>query len=141
MAYIPAGLRAKIRHKFHDACAYCRSPEHLMGVIFEIDHIIPLVEGGKTQEENLCLCCPTCNRYKATHVVAIDPLTRKLYALFHPVFNNWEDQFCWSDDFTQLLGRTAAGRATIELLKMNRPILVELRSYWKELGLHPLIKN
>ncbi|HEX9974799.1 MAG TPA: HNH endonuclease, partial [bacterium] len=56
MPYIPAVLRAKFRRKFHDAYAYCRSPEHLMGVIFEIDHIIPLVEGGATHEDNLCLC-------------------------------------------------------------------------------------
>jgi len=139
MPYIAAVLRAKIRRKFKDACAYCRSPEQLMGVIFEIDHIIPLVEGGATREDNLCLCCPTCNRYKATHTFAIDPLTQKLCSLFHPILQKWDDHFFWSNDFTHLLGRTATGRATIELLKMNRSILVELRSYWKELGLHPLI--
>lgn len=70
--------------------------------------------------------------------VAIDPLTQKLCSLFHPILERWDDHFCWSNDFTQLIGRTATGRATIELLKMNRPILVELRSYWKELRLHPL---
>jgi hypothetical protein len=139
MPYIPAVLRAKIRRKFHDACAYRLSPEHLMGVIFEIDHIIPLVEGGAAREDNLCLCCPTCNRYKATHIVAIDPLTQKLCSLFHPLLDKWDDHFQWINDFTHLLGKTATGRATIELLRMNRPILVELRSYWKELGLHPLI--
>ena len=138
MPYISAVLKAKIRRKFYDACAYCHSPENLMGVIFEIDHIIPLVEGGKTHEENLCLCCPTCNRYKATHVAAIDQLTNKLYALFHPVSEKWDDHFYWSNDATILIGKTAIGRATIELLKINRPILVDLRKYWIELGMHPL---
>jgi len=93
MPYIAAVLRAKIRQKFQEVCAYCRSPERLMGVIFEIDHIIPLVEGGETQEENLCLCCPTCNRFKASHVAATDPITQKLFALFHPVAQNWDDHF------------------------------------------------
>ncbi len=138
MPYISAVLRARIRRKFYDACAYCRSPEQLMGVIFEIDHIIPLAEGGKTQEENLCLCCPTCNRYKAANIAAIDPLTQKLCSLFHSVLDHWDDHFYWSNDFSLLLGKTETGRATIDLLRMNRPILVELRKYWKELGKHPI---
>lgn len=138
MPYISAVLKAKIRGKFHGAYAYCRSPENLMGVIFEIDHIIPLVEGGKTHEENLCFCCPTYNRYKATNVASIDPMSNKLHALFHPVSEKWENHFYWSNDATTLIGKTATGRANIELLKINRPLLVELRKYWKELDIHPI---
>ena len=138
MPYVSAALRSKIRRKFYGACAYCRSPENLMGVIFEIDHIIPLVEGGKTHEENLCLCCPTCNRYKATHVAAIEPLTNKLYALFHPVYEKWDDHFYWNNNASILICKTATGRATIELLRINRSVLVELRKYWKELDMHPI---
>jgi len=41
-----------------------------MGVTFEIDHIIPLADGGKNQDQNLCLSCPTCNRYKAARTTA-----------------------------------------------------------------------
>jgi len=138
MPYISNLLRAKIRRNFFDACAYCRSPENLMGVIFEIDHIIPLVEGGETHEKNLCLCCPTCNRYKAAHISAIDPLTEKLSSLFHPVDDEWEKHFYWDVKNTILRGKTIEGRATISILKINRPIMIELRSYWVELGKHPL---
>jgi hypothetical protein len=141
MPYISDVLRTTIRRKFYGACAYCRSPENLMGVIFEIDHIIPLVEGGKTNEENLCFCCPTCNRYKSAHVAAIDPPTNKLYALFHPVSEKWDAHFYWSDDAIILIGKTGTARATIELLRINRPALVELRKYWKELDMHPLKLN
>lgn len=138
MPYISIELRNKIRRKFYGAYAYCRSPENLMGVIFEIDHIIPLVEGGKSHEENLCFCCPTCNRYKATHIAAIDPFTNKLCALFHPVYEKWDDHFYWSKDVTMLIGITPSGRTTIQLLRINRSVLVELRKYWKELDIHPL---
>lgn len=139
MPYVSAVLRVKIRRKFNDACAYCRSPEQLMGAIFEIDHIIPVAKGGKTLEENLCLCCPTCNRYKASHVNAFDPLTHKLCTLFHPVLDLWDNHFYWSNDFTFLIGKTETGRATIDLLRINRPTLVELRKYWKELRKHPIL--
>lgn len=139
MAYISAVFRAKIRHRFFGVCAYCRSPENLMGVTFEIDHIIPLAKGGNSQEDNLCLSCPTCNRYKASHITAIDPITRASNPLYHPIHDDWNEHFFWNDDASLLIGRTAIARATIELLKINRPILVELRRYWVELGKHPAV--
>jgi hypothetical protein len=36
-----------------------------------------------------------------------------------------------------VVGLTATGRATIEALRINRPVLVQMRRYWVALGLHP----
>jgi len=65
MARIPKALRQAVIAAAQGRCAYCLSPEQLMGVTFEIDHVIPRSAGGPTQLDNLCLSCPTCNRHKA----------------------------------------------------------------------------
>lgn len=72
---IPAKLRKAVMAAANNQCAFCRSQESAMGVTFEIDHIIPLAEGGKSSLANLCLCCPSCNRYKSAP--SIPPRTGK----------------------------------------------------------------
>jgi hypothetical protein len=47
-AYIPAKLRRRIRKRFADCCAYCRTAETLTVVICEIEHIVPHSVGGAT---------------------------------------------------------------------------------------------
>jgi len=37
----------------------------------------------------------------------------------------------------RILGLTATGRATVEALQMNNDLIVNLRSLWVILGLHP----
>ena len=62
---IPASLREQALARAGGRCAYCQSAEVLLGVSFEVDHIIPQSAGGETSIDNLCLSCPTCNRHKA----------------------------------------------------------------------------
>lgn len=59
--YIPVDLQRKIRTKFADCCAYCRTAEFFTVTVFEFEHIIPLSSGGETVFKNLCLSCPSCN--------------------------------------------------------------------------------
>ncbi len=84
MARIPQALRRVVLAAAQDRCAYCLSPEQMMGVAFEIDHILPSSAGGRTQFDNLCLSCPTCNRHKAKRLSARDPLSGRVVTLFHP---------------------------------------------------------
>ncbi|AUX44215.1 uncharacterized protein SOCE26_056790 [Sorangium cellulosum] len=58
-------LRKLILARDAGRCTFCRCAEGLMGVTFEIDHVVPRCAGGATTLDNLCLCCPTCNRHKA----------------------------------------------------------------------------
>jgi len=74
--HVSADLRRQVRNRFGNCCAYCRTAEAITVALFEVDHIIPNSAGGKTVFENLCLACPTCNRYKAARTVAEDPDTR-----------------------------------------------------------------
>jgi hypothetical protein len=49
----------------------------------------------------------------------------------------WEEHFTWSEDGTELVALTPAGRATIAALKMNRPQLIRVRRMWVKVGEHP----
>jgi hypothetical protein len=57
--------------------------------------------------------------------------------LFHPRKQSWQQHFAWSGDGIRVLGLTAVGRATVEALRMNRPMIMQLRRYWAAMNLHP----
>jgi hypothetical protein len=118
-------------------CAYCHSPEKLLGLPLEVDHIIPAAAGGTTELANTCLCCRVCNSYKGQQTHARDPQTGRRIRLFHPRQQRWAAHFIWSADGTRLIGRTATGRATIGLLRMNNELIMTLRQLWVVLHLHP----
>jgi HNH endonuclease len=135
---IPPSLRRRLRAEAVELrCAYCHSPERLLGLALEADHIIATARGGKTVLANLCLICRTCNGHKWQIVKARDPVTNRLVNLFHPRRQKWPEHFQWSDDGTRITGLTATGRATIETLQMNNDLIVNLRSLWVILDLHP----
>ncbi|MBN4003758.1 HNH endonuclease signature motif containing protein [Nostoc sp. LPT] len=135
--YIPVELKKEIRNHFADCCAYCRTAEALTLTTFEFEHIIPLSAGGETIFENLCLACPSCNRYKATRKTAIDPNTQDEVKLFNPQQQLWTYHFAWSEDDTEILGITSVGRSTILALKMNRLQLISVQKMWVKMGEHP----
>jgi hypothetical protein len=134
MARIPQALPQAVLGAGQGWCAYCLSPEQMMGVAFEVDHIIPRSAGGRTQLDNLCLSCPTCNRHKARRPSARDPLSSRAVMLFHPKQDVWLHHFAWSADGAYIIGLTPTGRATVEALRFNRLALVQLRRYWRTTG-------
>jgi hypothetical protein len=134
---MPAPLREQVRARAGGRCAYCQSSEELMGITFEVDHIVPRSAGGLTNLDNLCLSCPTCNRFKASRLTAQDPVGRSSVPLFHPLQQVWAEHFRWSTEGVQVIGLTSVGRATVDALRMNRAAIVQLRYYWVALGLHP----
>lgn len=140
-AYISVELRQQIRDRFGNCCAYCHTAEFLTAMTFELEHIHPLSQGGKTVFENLCLSCPFCNRHKGSRTVATDPESGKVVSLFHPQKQIWSQHFAWSPDGTEIIGLTEVGRAAIATLQMNRPALVRAREMWVELGEHPPVTD
>ena len=137
--YISTEIRRRVRERFADCCAYCRTAERLTVAIFELDHITPISAGGTTVFENICFACPTCNRFKASQTIGVDPETREQANLFHPHRDSWSEHFSWSNDATEIIGLTSTGRATIDVLKMNRPQLIRVRRMWADLEEHPPI--
>jgi hypothetical protein len=90
-----------------------------------VEHIVALQHAGQSREENLALSCDRCNAFKGPNLTSIDPDSGDVVLLFHPRRDQWDTHFDTTDGY--ILGRTAAGRATVRLLQMNVPRRVELR--------------
>ena len=57
--YISAALRSEVLRRDSNACVACGAKEPL-----EIDHIVPVSKGGKSEIDNLQVLCRSCNRKK-----------------------------------------------------------------------------
>lgn len=115
-------------------CEYCCTCDANTGQTMHVEHILP---NGDNDLENLCLACPNCNLSKAAAVIVVDTLTGSSVPLFNPRRHDWSEHFGWTDNYTRIQGRTAIGRATVERLKMNRPLMVSVRQRWVKGDLHP----
>src|SRR2546427_10558065 len=108
-------------------CEYCRLPADCSEAPFQIDHIIALKHHGTDDQSNLALACYYCNSYKGSNIAGIDPLSGQLVRLFHPRVDEWQAHFAWAGPALQ--GLTAVGRATIDVLWVNHPAMVEIRRW------------
>lgn len=59
---IPRDLRRRMLED--PSCYYCDTEESEEG--WEIDHLVPVAEGGETVESNLVVACWRCNRGKSS---------------------------------------------------------------------------
>ncbi|MBI1900282.1 MAG: HNH endonuclease [Planctomycetia bacterium] len=115
-----------VRRRARGCCEYCRLPESLSSIPFEIDHVIAEQHGGKTVPGNLALACFADNHHKGPNLAGIDPKTGRKTWLFNPRRQTWERHFRWEG--AVLNGRTAVGRATIAVLQINAPHRVAQRA-------------
>jgi hypothetical protein len=102
---------------------------------FHIDHVVPVKAGGHDTADNLALACVSCSLRKAARQAFVDPVSGEHAPLFHPRRDLWHDHFHWQG--TRLFGRTATGRATIEALELNRPLIIAIREEESTRGRHP----
>ncbi len=136
-ASIPPAMRDFVRSRARGYCEYCLVPSNFSPDTFPFDHIIPLALGGSTDPDNLALADGGCNGHKHSKTHHYDPLSSVYVPLFHPRLDKWHDHFEWNEDETLILGVTSTGRATVDLLQVNRPANVNLRLLLKQVGLHP----
>jgi HNH endonuclease len=134
---VGTALRRAVQARARHLCEYCRCPAEFATQSFTVEHIHPRDLGGETVLENLAWACFGCNGHKHTATHGVDPETGERMALFHPRRQRWSEHFAWSADFTRIDGRTPYGRATIEVLRMNRTGIVNLRRVLVASGLHP----
>ncbi|MGA2796776.1 MAG: HNH endonuclease signature motif containing protein [Thermoguttaceae bacterium] len=119
-------LRSLVRRRAGDMCEYCRLPQAASRIVrFHVEHIIARQHGGETDPENLALACSYCNFHKGPNIASLDPASGQIVPLFNPRRDIWADHFAWKG--TVIVGKTATGRATVELLAMNTWQRVELR--------------
>jgi 5-methylcytosine-specific restriction endonuclease McrA len=134
---INRALRHLVRERASACCEYCFSQEKCCPDPLSVEHIIPRCRGGASDERNLAFSCQGCNGRKHTAVSALDPVTEREVPLYHPRQDVWSEHFAWSAGFTEIIGKTPCGRATVERLQLNRESLLRLRIVLRAIGQHP----
>ena len=122
-----AATRRLVRERGNNRCEYCglRQDQSPLAIL-HIEHILPKKHGGSDDEANLALACIDCNLSKSSNIAGRDPETLELTELFNPRMQCWNEHFERRGIF--IVGRTAIGRTTIEVLNINSDESLELRS-------------
>jgi HNH endonuclease len=135
MVAIPASLRRLVIQRAENRCEYCGLSQLGQAATFHIDHVIPVVAGGSTTADNLALACVSCSLYKGARQEVEDPETSQIFMIFNPRQQAWKEHFDWRG--VEVVGLTGVGRATVNALKLNRPIILAIRAEEELLGRHP----
>lgn len=64
-------VRFEVFKRDNFSCQYCG--RHPPNVLLEVDHIIPVADGGGSEEENLLTACFACNRGKGAVPLSVAP--------------------------------------------------------------------
>ncbi len=128
---------AEIARRAGHRCEYCRAPEIIFNLPFEVEHIVPTSRERLDDESNLALACRECNLFKSDQQSGVDETTRERVPLFHPRQDRWDDHFRVETEGGRILGLTAVGRVTIACLRMNRDLQCAARMSWMQLKLFP----
>jgi len=127
---VPHRLYEPVARRARHRCEYCRAPEVVFNLEFEVEHVIPRALGGPDDLDNLALACRSCNLRKADVRRARDPETRQLVELFNPRSQTWGEHFRLHARTFAIEGLTPTGRATVRRLGMNRPPAIKARRLW-----------
>lgn len=133
MSRVPDTLRIQVRQRAGRRCEYCRKPEGVSAYPHQADHIVAVKHNGETELDNLAWACFQCNSNKGSDLTTFDPETKALVRLFDPRTEHWDDHFEFQN--AMIVGKSASGRATIQLLQMNHPDQVETRYRLMQAGL------
>jgi hypothetical protein len=122
-----AALKRTVRDRAGNRCEYCGLTQAQSPLFaLQIEHIVPRKHHGASVLENLALACIDCNLHKGPNLTGIDPETGSVVELFHPRRDRWNDHFRQAGAI--IVGLTATGRATIDVLNMNSADQLTLRS-------------
>lgn len=117
-------------------CEYCHAPDSVFNFSFEVDHFVPLKQGGTKDLENLVLACRACNAYKAFHQIGLGE-KEETERLFNPRQDVWEKHFQVNVETLAIEGRTKIGQGTINRLQMNNFEQIKARQLWNQFGVFP----
>jgi hypothetical protein len=131
---VNANLARLVRDRAALCCEYCQLPQDASSIPFEIDHIIAQKHRGLTESDNLAWSCFYCNSAKGPNIAGLTD-TGELVALFHPRRDRWSEHFRWEG--VRLIGLSAVGQITIEVLNINSADQLLLRESLMREGLFP----
>lgn len=136
---VSASIRRLVTQRAGNRCEYCRLSQAGQEALFHVDHILPEMDGGLTVLENLALACVSCSLRKGARRLAPDPQTGRLASLFHPRKQRWSAHFRWQGH--RVVGISATGRASVEALKLNRLVMLSIRSEEAFFGRFPPLEH
>jgi hypothetical protein len=129
---MPEPLEQTIRRLASDRCEYCHVPDATSRLKHVLDHVVARQHGGKTELNNLALCCGRCNQFKRPNLSGIDPETGQLTRLFHPRNDIWAEHFRYEG--AVLIPLSAVGRTTTAVLSINHPLRIAAREALLQTG-------
>jgi 5-methylcytosine-specific restriction endonuclease McrA len=118
-------LRRRVRRRARYRCEYCQLPQSASEARHQVDHVIADQHEGGDEYSNLALACIHDNLHKGPNIAGLDPVTRELTRLYNPRRDRWREHFAWQG--AVLIGLTAVGRTTIQVLAINDRDVVEAR--------------
>lgn len=133
-SYISKTLRFQIADRANHLCEYCLIHEEDTFFGCEIDHIVSLKHGGKTDVGNLAYACVLCNRKKGSDIGSNHSNTCKFFRFFNPRKDKWIDHFRL--DKANIISITEIGEVTLQILGINnserileREELIKIKRY------------
>lgn len=135
MTHVPAAMKLQVEQRAGGKCEYCHLSQAGQEARFHVDHILPSMHGGHTILDNLSLACVSCSLRKGAKTEAVDPASDTLVPIFNPRQDDWSAHFRWEE--CHLQGLTTSGRATVAALRINRPLILEIRREEQLRGRHP----
>lgn len=133
MSRISEEIRQLVRERAGDRCEYCLRPNLVTIYGYHVDHVIPIRHGGSSRPENLAWACFECNVTKGRDIASYDPVTGALTPLFNPRTQVWSEHFAYRGPV--LVGKTAVGRVTIQVLDLNQIDTLDTRAMLMQAGL------
>jgi HNH endonuclease len=95
-------------------------PDLIAGMPFEVDHILAVKHGGKTEISNLAYACLRCNRCKGTDFATFLSVQKEPVLFFNPRNDFWFDHF--ESISGHIYAKTPIGEATLKIFQLNFPI-------------------
>lgn len=134
--YISESLRRLVAERAGYRCEYCRIPESNSFYSFQVDHVISIKHGGKTEADNLAFACSICNRNKGSDLGTILGRSEDIIRFVNPRKDGWREPFEVTGEGL-LNSKTQIGEATIKIFGLNHPDSIIERRLLLSIGLYP----
>lgn len=140
--YVSPAIRKQVSGRANSCCEYCLMYEAHSFIKFQIEHIISLKHGGKSELDNLAYSCFYCNSFKGSDIASYTE-AQILTRLYHPREDRWTDHFQLEKEI--ISPKSDIGKVTVSILGLNkadrlieRRALIEAKAYPHSNAIHYL---
>lgn len=136
MAKISKDLDEKIRREAKNRCGYCLNPQEL--IPYSKSNILyRRLQAANLQKKISGLPAASATLTKPRKPKRLIISQGKTVKLVNPRKQKWREHFDFTEDKTEIIGKTPCGRAPVEALQINNFYQVTARSIWVEMNKYP----